>query len=79
MPKKAEGSIITRSDRPGLWARVTYSDNLGRQRVIQRRVGNRSEGKLLLKKLLHEIEERSAQILDGDRLAFQKLLKSPSS
>lgn len=73
MPRQAEGSVITRSDRPGLWARVTYSDNLGRRRVIQRRVITRTEGKLLLKKLLREIEERGAQIIEGERLTFAKL------
>lgn len=73
MPRKSEGSIITRSDRPGLWARVTYRDQFGKQRVFQRRVSNRSEGKLLLKKKLREIEEYGAAVIEGDRLSFEKL------
>ncbi|MGH9855667.1 MAG: tyrosine-type recombinase/integrase, partial [Blastocatellia bacterium] len=41
--------------------------------MIQRRVVNRTEGKLLLKKLLREIEEHGSRIIDGDRLTFTKL------
>jgi len=73
MPRQSEGSVITRSDRPGLWARVTYSDNQGRRRVIQRRVTTRTEGKQLLKQLLREIEERGTQVIEGDKLTFAKL------
>ena len=76
MPKKTEGCVINRTDRPGLWARVTYSDNFGRRRVIQRRVATKTEGKLLLKKLLNEVEERGAQIIEGDRLTFAKLAQA---
>lgn len=75
MPRDTKGSIIERTDRPGLWARVTYVDNLGRRRVIQRKVDSRTEGKLLLKKLLREIDDHGAQILDGDRLTFRDLAK----
>jgi integrase len=54
---------------------VTYSDELGRRRVIQRRVATRTEGKILLKKLLREIEDHGARILDGDRMTFKDLAK----
>lgn len=73
MPKKPEGGIIARSDRPGLWARVVYRDQSGRQRVFQRKVNNRTEGKLLLKQKLREIEEHGAAVIEGDRLPFSKL------
>jgi integrase len=73
MPRRSEGSVRTRSDRPGLWARVTYRDQFGKQRVFQRRVANRSEGKLLLKQKLREIEDHGAAIIEGERLTFAKL------
>jgi integrase len=75
MPRQSEGSVITRSDRPGLWARVTYSDSQGKRRVIQRRVPTRTEGKQLLKQLLREIEDHGIKILEGDRLTFRDLAK----
>ena len=31
MPRDREGSIIKRKDRPGLWARITYTDETGRR------------------------------------------------
>lgn len=75
MTKKTEGGIIQRKDRPGLWARAVYTDENGRKRVIQRKVANRTEGKLLLKKLLREIEDHGEQIIDGDKLTFVRLAK----
>ncbi|MGH9836361.1 MAG: tyrosine-type recombinase/integrase [Blastocatellia bacterium] len=73
MPRERKGSIVKRKDRPGLWARVSYQDETGRQRVIQRKVANRTEGKALLKQLLREIEDDGARVFDGERMNFQKL------
>lgn len=73
MPRDRKGSIGKRKDRPGLWARVSYKDETGRRRVIQRKVANRTEGNLLLKKLLREIEDDGARVFDGARMTFKKL------
>src|SRR5262245_37599872 len=73
MPRDREGSIIKRKDRPGLWARITYTDETGRRRVLQRKVANRTEGRETIKRLLREIEDDGARIVDGDRLTFEKL------
>src|SRR5262245_49458947 len=73
MPRERQGSIKTRKDRPGLWARVSYVDETGRRRVIQRKVASKTEGKALLKKLLREIEDDGARIIDGERMTFGKL------
>jgi integrase len=75
MPKKKISNLIKRKDRPGLWARLTYTDELGRRRVIQRKVASRTEGEILLKKLRREIEDHGEQIIDGDRLTFTQLAK----
>src|SRR5262245_53536656 len=73
MPRDREGSIIKRKDRPGLWARVTYTDETGRRRVLQRKVASRTEGREVIKKLLREIEDEGPRIVDGERLTFEKL------
>jgi integrase len=73
MPRERKGSIVKRKDRPGLWARVSYKDETGRQRVIQRKAPSRTEGKAMLKQLLREIEDDGARVFDGERMNFQKL------
>jgi len=45
MPRERKGYIGKRKDRPGLWARVTYTDETMRGRVIQRKVTSRTVGR----------------------------------
>lgn len=73
MAREKTGCIVKRKDRPGLWVRVKYKDAEGKEKVIQRKVDTRTEGKLVIKKLLREIEDHGAKIIDGDRLTFAKL------
>ena|SRR5262245_29140576 len=73
MPREKEGSSGTRKDKPGLWARVSYKDETGRRRVIQRKVASRTEGKALIKKLPRQIEDDGARVIDGERMTFNKL------
>ncbi len=73
MARDKTGCIVKRKDRPGLWVRVKYKDEAGNEKVVQRKVDNRTEGKLVIKKLLREIEDHGAKIIDGDRLTFAKL------
>ncbi len=73
MPRQKTGSVIKRSDRPGWWVRLPYKDDLGKQRLIQRKVENKTEGQKLLKKLLNEIEQHGSNIIDGDRMTFEQL------
>src|SRR5262249_32280704 len=58
---------------PGIWHTAKYTDETGRRRVIQRKVDSKTEGKALLKKLLREIEDDGARIIDGERMTFGKL------
>jgi integrase len=76
MPRAREGSIIKRKDRPGLWARISYIDESGRRRVIQRKVASRTEGNALLKKLLRKIEDDGTRVIEGEKLTFQTLAES---
>lgn len=73
MPRQKTGSVIRRSDRPGWWVRLPYKDDLGKQRLIQRKVENKTEGQKFLKKLLNEIEQHGSNIIDGDRMTFEHL------
>ncbi len=74
MPRQKTGSIVKRKDRPGLWVRLPYKDEFGKQHVIQRKVENRTEGGKLLKSLMREIEQHGVKIVDGDRMTFSQLL-----
>jgi integrase len=73
MPRERKGSVKPRKDRKGWWARVSYTDETGRRRVIQRKAANKTEGNLLLKKLLRQIEDDGPGVVDGERMTFKKL------
>src|SRR5262245_46158705 len=73
MSREKTGSIVRRKDRPGLWVRVKYKDEDGKEKVLQRKVETRTEGKTLIKKLLRKIEDHGTKIIDGERLTFTKL------
>jgi hypothetical protein len=54
---KTENRLHYQEERPaGLWGRLSYKDELGKQRVIQRKVENRTEGGKLIKGLMRGIE-----------------------
>lgn len=76
MPRQREGTIGKRKDRPGLWARVTYTDETGHRRVLQRKVANRTEGREVLKRLLRQIEDDGPRIIDGERMTFGELAEN---
>lgn len=73
MPKQRTGYVYYDKKRKTWTARLTYKDDLGRTRNIRRQVANKTEGNLLLKKLLGEIERRGSSVIDGDRLTFARL------
>lgn len=73
MPKQRTGYVYYDKKRKTWTARLTYKDELGRTRNVKRQVGNKTEGNLLLKKLLREIEQHGSSIIDGDKLTFARL------
>lgn len=37
MPRQRTGCVIQRKDRPGWWARISYVDEKGKNRILQRK------------------------------------------
>lgn len=73
MPRQRTGGVTFDKAR-GTWtARLTYQDELGRKRNIRRQVANKTEGKLLLKELISDLDKHGEKIIDGDRLTFRDL------
>lgn len=75
MPKGRErtGYVYYDEARKTWTARVTYRDEAGRVRNIKRQVENKTAGKLLLKKLIRELDDHGAHTIDGDHLTFKAL------
>lgn len=75
MPRQRTGCVIKRKDRDGWWARLSYSDKSGERRTLQRKADNRTEAKLLLKKMLREVEDHGPEIVEADKMRFAALAK----
>jgi integrase len=75
MPKQRTGCVIQRKDRPGWWARISYVDEKGKNRVLQRKAENRTAAKELLKKLLRDFEDHGEEVIAGDKMLFRDLAK----
>jgi integrase len=73
MSKQRTGYVYFDKERRAWTARLTYKDALGKTKNLRRQVANKTEGNQVIKKLLREIEDHGAQILDGDRLSFKEL------
>jgi hypothetical protein len=74
MPKQRSGCVIQRKDRPG-WARISYVDEKGKNRVLQCKSKNRTAAKELLKKLLRAFDDHGEEIITGDKMLFSDLGK----
>ena len=75
MPKQRKGYVYFDKERRAWTARLTYKDALGKTKNLRRQVTNKTEGNVVLKQLLREIEDHGAQIIDGDRLSFKELAR----
>lgn len=75
MPRQRTGCVIKRKDRDGWWARLSYTDKSGERRTLQRKAENRTEAKLLLKKMLREVEDHGPEIVEADKMRFAALAK----
>jgi integrase len=73
MPRERKGYVYFDKKLKSWFARLPYTDELGKKHNIRRKVGNKTEGKNLLKKLTRDIDQHGSTIIDGDRLAFSKL------
>lgn len=54
-------------------ARLTYTDETGKRRNIDRIVSNITEGNKLLKRLVREFENEGERAIEGDRMTFDEL------
>ena len=69
MPKQRTGYVYYDEKRKTYVARLTYKDELGRTRNIKRQVGNKTEGNIMLKKLLRDIDQHGSTIIEGNKLS----------
>jgi integrase len=71
MARERKGFIVVRDGR--LYARITYTDSLGKRHDLMRRAETRTEAKNILRKLLRQFEDRGEQSIEGDRMRFKDL------
>lgn len=59
--------------RGGVFARVTFVDDSGQRREIERRARNRSDAKEIIKGLLRDLDDHGAELLDAAQMTFNDL------
>jgi integrase len=74
MARERKGSIKTRKNG-SIWARVTFTDEVGKRREMMRRAETRTEARKIIKQLLAELDHSGDRVLDGDRMTFAELAK----
>lgn len=74
MGRPRSGSIWKAPDGQ-LFARITYTNELGKRKDVKRKALSRTHARQLIKELLREIEERGEGALDTSRLTFAQLAK----
>lgn len=58
----------------GKWyARITFTDSLGKRRNIKRRADNKTHGKELLRQIVRELEEYGERTVESSRMTFNEL------
>lgn len=62
-----------REKRGGIFARVTYTDERGGRREIERRANNRSHAKEIIKQLLRDLDDHGENLLDAAQMTFNDL------
>jgi integrase len=75
MPRQRTGCVVRRKDRAGWWARLNYAEADGRRRTLQRKADTKTEAKILLKKMLREIEDHGPEVVTGERMSFADLAR----
>lgn len=74
MGRPRSGSIWVSGDRQ-IFARITYTDDIGQRRDIKRKAISRTHARQLIRDMLREVEERGEQSLDSARVTFAQLSK----
>lgn len=63
----------THKRRGGIFARVTFVDEKGERREIERRAKNRSEAKEIIKEVLCDLDDHGENLIDATNLTFAEL------
>jgi integrase len=72
MSRERKGSI--RETKEGsIYARVTYTDDGGRRREINRKAENRTHARRLIKEILNQLEGVGEKAFYGERMRFRQL------
>ena len=71
MPRERKGSI--RERRGGVFARVTFTDDTGNRREIERKAENRTHAKQLIKDVIRQLDD-GVDILGSNSLTLDKYL-----
>jgi integrase len=71
MGRFREGSVIHKKD--GVYARIRWTDEDGRKKEKARKADNVTTAKILIKRMLREIDDHGSQSLDSDRMTFAAL------
>jgi integrase len=63
----------THERRGGIFARVTFVDEKGERREIERRAKNRSDAKEIIKEVLRDLDDHGETLIDATNLTFAEL------
>lgn len=63
----------THERRGGIFARVTFVDERGERREIERRAKNRSDAKEIIKEVLRDLDDHGETLIDAANLTFAAL------
>jgi integrase len=74
MPRERKGAIIKRGN--SVYARLRFIDDFGKTKSIERKAENRTDARLILKRLLGELEERGEKGLAAENLTFRQLAEN---
>ncbi len=71
MSRNKSGSVRTKDGK--IYARVTYTDELGKIREVWRKAENRTEAKELIKQILHTLEDCGQKTIQAEYMTFKNL------
>jgi integrase len=71
---RARTGYVYQNKKSGTWyGRVTYVDQKGKRKNVQRRADNKEHAKEVLKKLVRTLDDGDSRTLDGERFTFGDL------
>lgn len=71
---RARTGYVYQNKKSGTWyGRVTYVDQKGKRKNVQRRADNKEHAKEVLKKLVRTLDDGDSRTLDGERFTFRDL------